>query len=140
MVRTRSKKSPSRRGAALIEFALVLPVLLLLIAGIIEFGRTVMVQQILTNASREGARKAALPGTTNSDVEAVVTNYMQAANVASADSVTVTPSASAAAAGDAVKVTVTIKFSKVGWLPMSWFVGDPLLNASTTMRKEFDDR
>jgi Flp pilus assembly protein TadG len=45
-------------GQALAEFALVLPVLLLLIAGIIEFGRAFHIQQIVTDAAREGARAA----------------------------------------------------------------------------------
>ena len=48
----------TRTGAAVIEFAVIGPLLVLLILGVIEFGRMVMVQQILTNASREGARRA----------------------------------------------------------------------------------
>src|SRR5690606_17088398 len=45
-------------GQALAEFALVLPILLLLIAGIIEFGRAFHIQQVVTDAAREGARAA----------------------------------------------------------------------------------
>jgi Flp pilus assembly protein TadG len=47
-------------GQALIEFALVLPVLLIMIVGIIEFGRAWNLHQVLTDAAREGARKAAI--------------------------------------------------------------------------------
>ena len=49
-----------KRGAAVVEFAIVAPLFILLVFGMIEFGRMVMVQQVLTNASREGARLAVL--------------------------------------------------------------------------------
>ncbi|HUG68005.1 MAG TPA: TadE family protein [Pirellulaceae bacterium] len=45
-----------QRGAAAVEFAAVAPIFVLLLFGMLEFGRMVMVQQILTNATREGAR------------------------------------------------------------------------------------
>lgn len=48
----------SERGAAAVEMALVLPVLILLIGGIVDFGRAYYTQIILTNAAREGARGA----------------------------------------------------------------------------------
>jgi Flp pilus assembly protein TadG len=50
------------RGAALVEFALALPLLLVVIAGIVDFGFTFQRYEILTNAAREGARMASLPG------------------------------------------------------------------------------
>ncbi len=48
------------RGAAAVEFALVLPVLLLLVLGMIEFSRVYNVQISLSNAAREGARSMAI--------------------------------------------------------------------------------
>jgi Flp pilus assembly protein TadG len=48
------------RGAAAVEFALLLPVLLLLVCGIIDFGRALNAQITLTQAARVGARMAAL--------------------------------------------------------------------------------
>jgi Flp pilus assembly protein TadG len=50
----------SDRGAAVVEFAIVLPVLLLLVFGIIDFGRALNAQIALTQAAREGARLDAL--------------------------------------------------------------------------------
>ncbi len=47
------------RGAAAVEFALLLPVLLLVVFGIIDFGRALNAQITLTQAAREGARLAA---------------------------------------------------------------------------------
>src|SRR3954452_19389663 len=65
-----------RRGAAAVEFAVVLPLFVVLVFGMIEYGRMVMVQQIITNASREGARRAVLDGATPSTVQAAVTTYL----------------------------------------------------------------
>ena len=55
-----------RFGAAAVEFAIVAPLFFLLVFGMVEFGRMVMIQQVLTNGSREGARKAVLDGATSS--------------------------------------------------------------------------
>jgi Flp pilus assembly protein TadG len=57
----RDRGRPARdRGAAAVEFALVLPLLLLLVFGLIDFGRALNAQITLTQAAREGARLAAL--------------------------------------------------------------------------------
>ena len=67
-----------QRGAALIEMAFALPLLLLISIGILEFGRAFQTWQILTNAAREGARVAVLPGIDDSMVTARVQEYVQA--------------------------------------------------------------
>src|SRR5207237_26452 len=64
------------RGAALIEMALTLPLMLLVSAGIFEFGRAYQTWQVLTNAAREGARIAVLPGTTDANITARVRPYI----------------------------------------------------------------
>jgi Flp pilus assembly protein TadG len=66
------------RGTALIEMAFTLPLLLLISVGIIEFGRAFQTWQVLTNAAREGARVAVLPGISDSMVTARVRQYIQA--------------------------------------------------------------
>lgn len=48
------------RGAAAVEFAIMLPLLLLIVFGIIDFGRALNAQVTITQAAREGARLAAL--------------------------------------------------------------------------------
>jgi len=68
----------NQRGAALIEMAFTLPLLLLISIGIIEFGRAFQTWQILTNAAREGARVAVLPGGDDATVTARVQQYVQA--------------------------------------------------------------
>src|SRR3954469_6381947 len=64
-----------RRGAAVTEFAIVAPVFFLMVIGFIEFGRALMVQQVLVNASRVGARMASTTGSTTANVQTAVTNY-----------------------------------------------------------------
>ena len=57
---TFKRSKPGERGAAAVEFALILPVLLLLVLGLVEFGRAYNVQISLSNAAREGARYMAI--------------------------------------------------------------------------------
>lgn len=72
-----------RDGQNLVEFAIVVVLLLALVLGIVEFGRVWMTFQVVTNASREGARVAALPTgfSTTADVSTKVTDYMNSANL-----------------------------------------------------------
>ena len=67
---TLSQRLRSERGAELIEMALVLPVLLLVLMGIVEFGFMFMRFVVLTNAANEGARVAILPSYGAGDAEA----------------------------------------------------------------------
>jgi Flp pilus assembly protein TadG len=72
----RGRLAKGELGAELIEFALVLPLLLLLVLGIVDFGFLFQRLEVITNAAREGARVAVLPGYTSADVTARVTNYL----------------------------------------------------------------
>lgn len=67
----------SERGAELIEFALVFPLLLLVVLGIVDFGFLFQRLEVVTNAAREGARIAVLPGYSDADVRARVRDYIQ---------------------------------------------------------------
>jgi hypothetical protein len=71
------------RGQALVEFALVVPILLILIIGIIEFGRAWNISQVLGHAAREGARSAALedPAIGEDSVKSIVDNVLVAAGL-----------------------------------------------------------
>jgi Flp pilus assembly protein TadG len=71
-------------GQALIEFALVLPVLLIMIVGIIEFGRAWNLHQVLTDAAREGARKAAISNATITQ-DSVINTVKTALSLGKAD-------------------------------------------------------
>ena len=71
----------SEDGAQLVEFALVLPMLLLVVLGIAEFGFIFQRYEVVTNAAREGARIASLPGYSTADVQARVAAYVTAGRV-----------------------------------------------------------
>ncbi len=66
-----------RRAAAAVELAVVTPILLTMLFGIIEFGWIFTVRQALVTAAREGARTAALPGSTEAEVLDRVAQCMQ---------------------------------------------------------------
>ena len=130
-----------RRGAAAVEFAIVAPVFFLMIFGMIEIGRAIMVQQVITNASREGARLAVLPGTTTSDVTSRVENILAAAGVPGATVQILNEGGGdldpqAAGYGDVINVTVSVPYSEVSWLPTSKYLSGKTLSASTIMRTE----
>lgn len=129
----------NRRATAAVEFAIVAPVFLLLVFGMIEYGRMVMVYQVLTNASREGARSAVLDGATTASVTSTVNTYLSSGTITGA-TVTVSPDPpSNAQSGDPVTVTVSIPFSQVSWLPSPMYLGGKTLTSSTVMRRETID-
>ena len=66
---TSRRRRRSDSGAELIELAIVLPILLIVVAGIVDFGRAFYYQVTLTNAAREGARAAAMSGAALGDVQ-----------------------------------------------------------------------
>lgn len=61
-----------RHGAAALEFAVVLPIYVMIVFAIVEFGRAFSVQQQLNNAARIGARRSIVDSATNTDVEQAV--------------------------------------------------------------------
>ena len=133
---SRRSVHPRRRGAAVVEFAVVAPLFFLLIFGIIEFGRMVMVQQVLTNASREGARRAVVESASSAEVETYVNDYLSNASVTGA-TITITPSdLSSAGFGDAVTVTVSIPFDSVSWTASAFYLQGTDLEASSMMQAE----
>lgn len=70
--------APSRQGQALVEFALVLPIMLLLMIGMLEFARAWNLHQVMTDAAREGARRAVLadPTMDQDSVKAAMWRYL----------------------------------------------------------------
>ena len=94
-----------QRGAAAVEMAIVLPLLLLVIAGIIDLGRLLYTQVILTNAAREGARTAVVLSPYD---PSKVTARVQTASGFTSPKLIVTPPVNCPAGGDA---TVALKYT-----------------------------
>lgn len=80
------KIKKSEKGQALVEFALILPILLLLVMGIIQFGIIFSAQMSVTNAVREGARTAAVSPNIN-DAETINNEVLMSINRSIGDNV-----------------------------------------------------
>ena len=83
------RRTREDRGAAIVEVALTLPLLLLVSVGIFEFGRAYQTWQVLTNAAREGARIAVLPNSQDSAIRSRVVSYMQTGQLPEATNATI---------------------------------------------------
>src|SRR5688572_9480173 len=79
----------NQRGAALLETAITIPLVLLIAVSIFEFGRAYQTWQILTNAAREGARVAVISENTDAQVTSMVRAYMTNGGLPAAASATV---------------------------------------------------
>lgn len=79
-----------RRGAAAVEFALVAPFLITIAMGTLEFGQTMRVCQVMSQAVREGARHASQDGSTNSSVGTIVKNIIGSGTLVLQENITVT--------------------------------------------------
>ena len=124
------------RGAAVVELAFTAPVLFLLCFGMIDVGRAVMVQNLITNAARDGARTAVLDGASAEAIETQVEAYLASSTISEAV-VTVSPSPlTLANIGDPVSVTVEVPFDSVSWLPSSMYFQGANLQATVVMRRE----
>lgn len=64
------------RGAALLESAITIPIILLISVAIFDFGRAYQTWQVLTNAAREGARTSIIVAKSEDQVRAAVTQYV----------------------------------------------------------------
>lgn len=140
--------SSVRRGAALVEMALVLPVFLAIVMGIIEFGRGMWVGNMVTNAAREGTRIAVLEWSTNPEVRQAITSFLTSSvGVDAADvqiNIAITPApanprpvteCSNCETRDLIAVTVTMPFNAVALIPGSYSQGANLTGRSA-MRHE----
>jgi Flp pilus assembly protein TadG len=112
-----------------------------MVFGMIEFGRAIMVQQLMTSAARQGARLAILdsPTPVATTVKSTVVSYLQSCGIpgASTSNVTITPAEpSTAKNGDSVTVAIQIPYSSVTWLPTPKFLGTTTLHVSCVMRRE----
>lgn len=133
LFRPRAEPSPrvGRRGAAAVELALTLPLIVAILAGMWEVGRVVEVQQILANAAREAGRQAATGQYTNAQVQQTALSYLKfglndtgGTQTANATVTVVNLNApgtdvSAATTLDPIQVTVNVPFSDVRWIALS---------------------
>lgn len=132
----------NRKGIALVEFAILLPLLLILVFGIIEFSLLFYNKAMITNASREGARAGIVsqsPRVSDGEITAIVNNYCQnyLITFGSGGSLTTTIVREGSNFGDDLTVTVNYNY---GFLVLPNFIAslvNPMnLSATTLMKME----
>lgn len=123
-----------KRGQALVELALILPILILILMGTMEFGRIFHSYLVITNASREGAR-AGVVGLDDTGIRTKVKDVATSLSLSDTQ-INITPGYSSRSRG--VPLTVQVDYSISLVTPMLGVaVPNPFpLTASTTMRVE----
>jgi len=149
----RRRRGKNRRAAAIVEFALTAPLLFLLLLGAIDVGQFVNAGQMVSDASREGARLAARADTASvAEVQSAVLTYLENSypnidpdTLAAATSVTVTDAdgdtisgtgLGSVATGTAINVGVSFQFDTVRWLNGVDFSANKVLQTTTRARRE----
>jgi Flp pilus assembly protein TadG len=115
------KRFKNEKGAALIEAAVTVPIILLISVGIFEFGRAYQTQQVLVNAAREGARIAVIEGTTDAEVRTRVRDYVKGGGLKDLTDAQIPVSRSVALTASTTASTVEIDY------PFEFMVLNPIV-------------
>lgn len=141
----------SKKGVSAVEFALILPLLLVLLFGIVEFSIIMYDKAMITNASREGARQGIVFRSdsetgdyepfTPGEITGVVNNYLQNHLINFASNVANTNVSGGGASGQPLTVTVTYPYSFLVFPRLLGLIGGSgdaglTLSATTVMRME----
>ncbi len=133
----------SERGAAMVEFAIVTPLLLTMAFGVIDFGRAFYVYNLLNSVARDGARLGAAQGVAATSatiktriINEIVPEYrMTGATAPTAEQITVT--LTGGLPSNTGNVTVTIHdYAFTPWVPVLPIAQNLTLNTSATFRRE----
>jgi Flp pilus assembly protein TadG len=131
-------RSKSQEGAGLVEFAVVAPLLAVLLFGLLEFGLSVYSKEVLTSASREAARFGVVyttPRKTTAEIKAKVQEYLTKAGFT--DTPTINVTGAQGSSGDPLTISVSYPYT---FQVLPHFVcslaGTLTLNANTVMLME----
>ncbi len=141
-MRTQETERPRERGAAIVEFALVAPVLIMIMMGVVQLGLLLHQQQGIHAAAREGARQGSFPDTTESEIEAAVAAALANINLANTPVVTITPANAGAIPCDETvnprPENVTVKVTVAAVLDIPFVAGQTVtLTGEGTFRCEY---
>lgn len=132
-----------RRGAAVVEFAVVAPFIVFATMGMIELTRGIQVKHMLTDAARSGCRLAIQPGFSNSAVTQNVKDVLDENGISSSDAtVTIyvngssTTQLTAAKQNDQIAVQVSVPVSKVCWITPIFLPGNKVESEKLTMMRQ----
>src|SRR5262245_33589457 len=133
-MRTVRAKSRPRRVPAAVEFALLSPLLLVLLLGLWEVGRMVEAQQVISNAAREGARQGSTGKKSAAQVKSDVIRYLTASGFDTTGIVVTITNVTTGQANadpreyshlDHFKIEVALPFKNVRWTLLNRFNTDP---------------
>ena len=134
----KSKIVQNPRGSSLVEFAIVLPLLIVLLFGVIEFSIILYDKAVITNAGREGARRGIVsqnPRVSDGEIASVVNNYCGNYLISFAGaSPSTTVSRMGSSFGDDLTVRVTYNYTFL-LLPKFVSLGNPIALGTTTVMK-----
>lgn len=131
--RLQRKRRSLRTGAALVEFAITVPIFLLFILGAFEFGWLNVMRHTADNAAYEAARAAMVPGGSVADATAKANSILNIVKAKGA-TITITPNPVTTDTKE-VTVTVDLPMSKNG-LIVPKFTKSTLLHSESTLKTE----
>jgi Flp pilus assembly protein TadG len=138
-VKTWRRGKQDEGGQAAVEFALVIPFLLVMLIGIVEFGRAWNEHQVITDAAREAARRTSVHDIVDvHEAEQVAYDAMAAANIDPARA-TVTVDNIDGGSGSILTVGIDLRYRFTFFAPLvKWATGDEIIHLQTSynMRNE----
>ncbi len=129
----RSLKKNRREGAALVEFAICVPVLFLMFFASVEFCRVAMIRHTADNAVYEGCRVGIIPGATSGEVTVEAERVLSTVGISDA-TITVTPGVIDSDTEE-VRVQVSVSVDSNSFLPTQYFSGQTI-DRELTLRRE----
>ena len=143
----RPQKRQNRAGSAIVEVAVCFPVFMLIVLGVIEFGRAMSINQMLNSAARIGCRAAVLDGSSDTAVSNLVKTQVRNTIGCQDSSITVTivatssrtgatlSNVSEATTGDLIDVDAFVPFADVSWAVKQW-LGTARIRGEYSMQHE----
>ena len=124
----------NQKGQALVEFAIILPILLILVMGILQFGMMLNSYLTIENASREGARTGII-GSSDAEIQNLIISTSPSLDPKNLI-VSITPTETNRKSGDTLIVKVTYNYNLIVPIISSLFNNVVVLNGQTSMRVE----
>lgn len=122
-----------QHGTVLVEFALVAPLLLVLLFGTIEMGRVLNAMVLVSNASREGARRGSV-GASEDQVKTAVRNYLTASGL---DATRLSAQVTKSTVSGTRQIDVKLTYALPLLMPSLHLVPNPMpISGTTVMRVE----